>query len=206
MCCKTWAAQGPCSDRSVSGSASSERWKLWLMDSLMDCGTSLRRAWWWENVCLKVISLFMILFIKFSRLWFHLDLEMGFQELLMTWWLGVKKMYYSVTFIGHFNLHQSVTCQLENAPLHPIPALSQPLEHLLVDFVSPLSNSKAGSMYFFTVIPLVSSSIFTDMLITLSGSIRLSSRLVYWVGSWLGGRVAMANVSCLQGNTRKYWV
>lgn len=108
----------------------------------------------------------MILLIKFSRLWFQLDLEMGFQELLMTRWLGVKKMYYSLTFIGNFSLHQSVTCQLENAPLHLIPALSQPFEHLLVDFVSSLSNSKAGSMYFFTVIPLVNSSIFTDMLIT----------------------------------------
>ncbi len=51
------------------------------------------------------------------------------------------------------------TCQLTGkpnqtikpAPLHPIPAVSQSFEHLVIDCVGPLPKSKSGSMYLFTV-------------------------------------------------------
>lgn len=51
------------------------------------------------------------------------------------------------------------TCQLTGkpnqsvkpAPLYPIPAISQPFEHLIVDCVGPLPKSKAGNEYLLTV-------------------------------------------------------
>lgn len=51
------------------------------------------------------------------------------------------------------------TCQLTGkpnqvlkpAPLYPIPALSQPFDHLIIDCVGPLPRSKSGSLYLLTV-------------------------------------------------------
>ena len=37
------------------------------------------------------------------------------------------------------------------APLYPIPAVSKPFEHLIIDCVGPLPPSKAGSIYLLTV-------------------------------------------------------
>lgn len=82
--------------------------------------------------------------------------------------MGVSKTYNRV--LRHFfwpRLKRSVaeyiktchTCQLmgkpnqtiEVAPLCPIPAVSQPFEHLIVDCVGPLPRSKSGAMYLLTV-------------------------------------------------------
>lgn len=41
--------------------------------------------------------------------------------------------------------------QIPVAPLQPIPALSNPFEHLIVDCVGPLPRSKAGHLYLLTV-------------------------------------------------------
>lgn len=51
------------------------------------------------------------------------------------------------------------TCQLTGkpsqsikpAPLCPIPAISQPFEHLIIDCVGPLPTSKSGCSYLLTV-------------------------------------------------------
>ena len=51
------------------------------------------------------------------------------------------------------------TCQLTDkpnqklkpAPLYPIPAISQPFEHLIIDCVGPLPPSKSGAVYLLTV-------------------------------------------------------
>ena len=51
------------------------------------------------------------------------------------------------------------TCQMTGkpnqtikpAPLFPIPAISQPFEHLIIDCVGPLPRSKSGSNYLLTV-------------------------------------------------------
>ncbi len=51
------------------------------------------------------------------------------------------------------------TCQLTGkpsqvvkpAPLCPIPAISQPFQHLIIDFVGPLPPSKSGCTYLLTV-------------------------------------------------------
>lgn len=40
---------------------------------------------------------------------------------------------------------------MKPAPLYPIPAVSQPFEHLIVDCVGPLPRSKAGNEYLLTV-------------------------------------------------------
>ncbi len=40
------------------------------------------------------------------------------------------------------------------APLQPIPAMSKPFEHLLVDCVGPLPRSKTGHMYLLTIMCL----------------------------------------------------
>ena len=37
------------------------------------------------------------------------------------------------------------------APLHPIPVISQPFEHLIIDCVGPLPRSRSGSQYLLTV-------------------------------------------------------
>uniref|UniRef100_A0AAQ5X4U8 Gypsy retrotransposon integrase-like protein 1 n=1 Tax=Amphiprion ocellaris TaxID=80972 RepID=A0AAQ5X4U8_AMPOC len=55
------------------------------------------------------------------------------------------------------------TCQLTGkpnqsikpAPLHPIPAIENPFEHLIIDCVGPLPKSKSGSQYLLTVMCLV---------------------------------------------------
>ena len=40
---------------------------------------------------------------------------------------------------------------IKPAPLFPIPAISQPFEHLMIDCVGPLTRSKSGSNYLLTV-------------------------------------------------------
>ena len=53
------------------------------------------------------------------------------------------------------------TCQLTGkpnqclkpAPLHPIPAIGQPFEHLIIDCVGPLPCAKTGSIYLLTKVP-----------------------------------------------------
>uniref|UniRef100_A0A8C1I8K6 Gypsy retrotransposon integrase-like protein 1 n=1 Tax=Cyprinus carpio TaxID=7962 RepID=A0A8C1I8K6_CYPCA len=82
--------------------------------------------------------------------------------------LGVKKTYHRI--LCHFfwpKLKKDVsqyiktchTCQLTGkpnqkikpAPLFPIPAVSPPFEHLIIDCVGPLPRSKSGSIYLLTV-------------------------------------------------------
>ena len=82
--------------------------------------------------------------------------------------LGVQKTYDRV--LRHFfwpRLKRDVaahvktchTCQLTSkpnqilkpAPLSPIPAISQPFEHLIIDCVGPLPRSKSGAIYLLTV-------------------------------------------------------
>ncbi len=82
--------------------------------------------------------------------------------------LGVKKSYDRI--LRHFfgpKLKKDVskyiktchTCQLTGkpnqkikpAPLFPIPAVSPPFEHLIIDCVGPLLKSKSGSIYLLTV-------------------------------------------------------
>uniref|UniRef100_A0A3B4TE40 Gypsy retrotransposon integrase-like protein 1 n=1 Tax=Seriola dumerili TaxID=41447 RepID=A0A3B4TE40_SERDU len=81
---------------------------------------------------------------------------------------GVKKTYNRV--LRHFfwpRLKRDVvshiktchTCQLTGkpnqsikpAPLFPIPAVSQPFEHLIIDCVGPLPRSRSGAVYLLTV-------------------------------------------------------
>lgn len=40
---------------------------------------------------------------------------------------------------------------MKSAPLYPIPAVSQPFEHLIIDCVGPLPRSKSGAVYLLTV-------------------------------------------------------
>ena len=82
--------------------------------------------------------------------------------------MGVGKTYNRV--LRHFfwpRLKKSVaayiktchTCQLTGkpnqtikvAPLRPIPAVSQPFEHLIIDCVGPLPRSRSGAVYLLTV-------------------------------------------------------
>lgn len=59
-------------------------------------------------------------------------------------------------------IKQCHTCQLTGkpnqklklAPLHPIPAMGEPFEHLIVDCVGPLPSSKLGSKYLLTIMCL----------------------------------------------------
>ncbi len=41
--------------------------------------------------------------------------------------------------------------KIKPAPLFPIPAVSPPFEHLIIDCVGPLPRSKSGSIYLLTV-------------------------------------------------------
>lgn len=43
---------------------------------------------------------------------------------------------------------------IKSAPLLPIPIITQPFEHLIIDCVSPLPHSKSGSNYLLTVMCL----------------------------------------------------
>uniref|UniRef100_A0A667ZA24 Gypsy retrotransposon integrase-like protein 1 n=1 Tax=Myripristis murdjan TaxID=586833 RepID=A0A667ZA24_9TELE len=82
--------------------------------------------------------------------------------------MGVKKTYNRL--LQHFfwpRLKRDVstyiktchTCQttskpnqtIKPAPLYPIPAVSQPFEHLIIDCVGPLPRSKSGCSYLLTV-------------------------------------------------------
>lgn len=82
--------------------------------------------------------------------------------------LGVRKTYnYILRYFFWPRLKKDVssyiktcpTCQVTGkpnqgiapAPLYPIPAVSQPFEHLVIDCVGPLPRSKAGSNYLLTV-------------------------------------------------------
>lgn len=56
-------------------------------------------------------------------------------------------------------IKKSHTCQLTGkpnqsitpAPLSPIPAIGQPFEHLIIDCVGPLPQSRSGAVYLLTV-------------------------------------------------------
>ena len=82
--------------------------------------------------------------------------------------LGVKKTYYRI--LQYFfwpKLRKDVaayiktchTCQMTGkpnqvikpAPLHPIPAIGQPFEHIIIDCVGPLPPSRSGAKYLLTV-------------------------------------------------------
>lgn len=95
-----------------------------------------------------------------------LVLEIAHDKLAGHW--GVKKTYDRI--LHHFfwpKLKKDVskyiktchTCQLTGkpnqkvkpAPLFPIPVVSQPFEHLVIDCVGPLPRSKSGSTYLLTV-------------------------------------------------------
>lgn len=41
--------------------------------------------------------------------------------------------------------------KIKAAPLYPIPAISQPFEHLIADCVGPLPRSRSGAQYLLTV-------------------------------------------------------
>lgn len=55
-------------------------------------------------------------------------------------------------------VHSCKTCQIVGepnqtvppAPLHPIPAIGEPLEHVIVDCVDPLPKSKTGNQFLLT--------------------------------------------------------
>ena len=82
--------------------------------------------------------------------------------------LGVRKTYeYILRYFFWPRLKRDVsvyirtlhTCQVTGkpnqtispAPLSPIPAISQPFEHLIIDYVGPLPTSTSGSNYLLTV-------------------------------------------------------
>lgn len=82
--------------------------------------------------------------------------------------LGIRKTYKRVLryFFGPgMKSDVSAYCRLCNAcqltgkpnqtippaPLHPIPLLGEPFEHIIMDYVGPLPKSKAGHQYILTI-------------------------------------------------------
>ncbi len=95
----------------------------------------------------------LVLKISHDKLAGHLGVKKTYDRILRCFfWPKLKKDVSKYIKTCH-------TCQLTGkpnqkikpAPLFPIPAVSPPFEHLIIDCVGPLPRSKSGSIYLLTV-------------------------------------------------------